>query len=114
MGLGLGESRISTAQKMIAASTFFLSLFPNCPLLVVLMMGCDGERLIMAAFPFLGKILDIPIYCTTQNAARLGATVSELRGNFPPDTKEVDKTAFSMVRFSSRSLSSLTCYSFRS
>jgi hypothetical protein len=53
----------------------------------------------MAAFLFLGKILDIPIYCTTQNAARLGATVSELRGNFPPDTKEVDKTAFSMVRF---------------
>ena len=74
-------------------------------------MGCDGERLIMAAFPFLGKILDIPIYCTTQNAARLGATVSELRGNFPPDTKEVDKTAFSMVRFLAAPLSSLTCYS---
>jgi hypothetical protein len=45
----------------------------------------------------LGKILDIPIYCTTQNAARLGATVSELRENFPEGTKEVDKTAFSMV-----------------
>jgi hypothetical protein len=42
-------------------------------------------------------VLEIPIYCTTQNAARLGATVSELVGNFPPDTKEVDKTAFSMV-----------------
>jgi hypothetical protein len=55
----------------------------------------------MAAFHFLGKILDIPIYCTTQNAARLGATVSELKSNFPPDTKEVDKTAFSMVRFPS-------------
>jgi hypothetical protein len=28
-------------------------------------------------------------------------TVSELKSNFPPDTKEVDKTAFSMVRFPS-------------
>lgn len=46
---------------------------------------------------FLGKILDIPVYCTTQNAARLGGTVSELAANFPPKTKEVDKTAFSMV-----------------
>src|ERR1700733_8802022 len=81
----------------------FLSLFPQFPLGVVRMMGCSGERLIMAAFPSLGKILDIPIYCTTQNAARLGATVSELASNFPPDTKEVDKTAFSMVRFPSAS-----------
>jgi len=55
--------RISTVQKMIAAS----------------------------------KILDFPVYCTTQNSTRLGATVSELASNFPPDTTEVDKTAFSML-----------------
>jgi hypothetical protein len=46
---------------------------------------------------YTGKILNIPIYCTTQNAARLGATVSEIKDILPPDTKEVDKTAFSMV-----------------
>ncbi|ERF77242.1 hypothetical protein EPUS_05811 [Endocarpon pusillum Z07020] len=43
------------------------------------------------------KILNIPIYCTTQNAAKLGATVSELIDILPADTKEVDKTAFSMM-----------------
>jgi hypothetical protein len=44
-----------------------------------------------------GKILNIPIYCTTQNGAKLGATVLELTDILPSDTKEVDKTAFSMV-----------------
>jgi hypothetical protein len=48
-------------------------------------------------FPRSGKILDIPIYCTTQNAGRLGGTVAELKKNFPEGTKEMDKTAFSMV-----------------
>ncbi|EXJ89186.1 hypothetical protein A1O3_02251 [Capronia epimyces CBS 606.96] len=49
------------------------------------------------------KILDIPIYTTTQNAARLGATVSELSSLLPTSTEsaaatiEVDKTAFSML-----------------
>ena len=44
-----------------------------------------------------GKILDFPVYSTTQNSRRLGATVEELRRNFTEDTKDVDKTAFSMV-----------------
>lgn len=43
------------------------------------------------------KILDIPIYNTTQNAARLGATVPEIAGNFPENAVTIDKTAFSMV-----------------
>jgi len=98
MGWLWGEQDIDGAEDDCCQYVFSFS-FPRLLLLVVRMMGCDGERLIMVAFPFLGKILDIPIYCTTQNAARLGATVSELRGNFPPNTKEVDKTAFSMVRF---------------
>jgi len=44
-----------------------------------------------------GKILDIPIYNTTQNAARLGATVREIADNFPEGVVTVDKTAFSML-----------------
>jgi len=46
------------------------------------------------------KILNIPIYSTTQNAARLGATVAEITSILPTDpsaTTEVDKTAFSML-----------------
>ncbi|KIX05837.1 uncharacterized protein Z518_03810 [Rhinocladiella mackenziei CBS 650.93] len=46
------------------------------------------------------KILNIPIYVTTQNAARLGSTVSELTAILPKDSSapvEVDKTAFSMM-----------------
>lgn len=46
------------------------------------------------------KILDMPIYCTTQNAARLGPTVAEVTSLLPTDstaTTEVDKTAFSMM-----------------
>ncbi|EXJ95239.1 hypothetical protein A1O1_00359 [Capronia coronata CBS 617.96] len=62
------------------------------------------------------KILNIPIYITTQNAARLGSTVSELTDLLPAlpsstststssssdtttttKTKEIDKTAFSML-----------------
>ncbi|KAK5103246.1 hypothetical protein LTS08_004053 [Lithohypha guttulata] len=44
------------------------------------------------------KILNIPIYATTQNASRLGATVSELT-SLLSDTQNVefDKTAFSMM-----------------
>ncbi|KAL8704622.1 MAG: hypothetical protein Q9201_002208 [Fulgogasparrea decipioides] len=40
-------------------------------------------------------ILDIPVFATTQNAARLGPICSEL--TLPPTAIEVDKTAFSMV-----------------
>lgn len=45
------------------------------------------------------KILQMPIYTTTQNAARLGATVSELQSLLSSDAKNVefDKTAFSMM-----------------
>lgn len=43
------------------------------------------------------KVLNIPIYATTQNASRLGSTVSEVRDLFPPSTPEHDKTAFSMM-----------------
>ncbi|KAF7845956.1 hypothetical protein BT93_L5817 [Corymbia citriodora subsp. variegata] len=42
--------------------------------------------------------LNIPIYTTTQNAARLGPTVSELATLLPEQYKtEIDKTAFSMM-----------------
>jgi len=53
------------------------------------------QKLVKAA-----KILDIPIYVTTQNAGRLGSTVSEIASLLPTDSKasvEVDKTAFSML-----------------
>ncbi|KAL8737839.1 MAG: hypothetical protein Q9181_001281 [Wetmoreana brouardii] len=40
-------------------------------------------------------ILDIPVFATTQNAARLGPLCSEL--TLPPTAFEVDKTNFSMV-----------------
>lgn len=44
------------------------------------------------------KIMDMPIYTTTQNSARLGPTVSEL-SELLSDAKNVehDKTAFSMM-----------------
>lgn len=41
--------------------------------------------------------MDIPVYATTQNSARLGATVPELASIFPSETRVVDKTAFSMM-----------------
>lgn len=40
------------------------------------------------------SILDIPVYATTQNRARLGETCSEL--NLSKAVEHVDKTAFSM------------------
>ncbi|KIW15607.1 hypothetical protein PV08_05655 [Exophiala spinifera] len=52
------------------------------------------------------QVLNIPIYITTQNAARLGSTVSELTSLLAAAdlssatataTTEVDKTAFSML-----------------
>lgn len=44
------------------------------------------------------KILDIPIFVTTQNAARLGATVEEVTSLLPDKTHSpMDKTAFSML-----------------
>jgi len=48
-----------------------------------------AQKLIRAA-----EILSIPIYATTQNAARLGATCSEL--SIPNAIEHVDKTSFSM------------------
>lgn len=44
------------------------------------------------------KTLNMPVYTTTQNAGRLGATVSEL-ASLLSETKntEIDKTAFSMM-----------------
>jgi len=45
------------------------------------------------------KILNIPILVTTQNAARLGATVEEITSLLPtsPAVPTIDKTAFSML-----------------
>ena len=44
------------------------------------------------------KLLNIPIFVTTQNASRLGATVPEITSLLPPHTaQEIDKTAFSML-----------------
>jgi hypothetical protein len=45
------------------------------------------------------KILKMPIFVTTQNAARLGATVEEVASLFPdsPAVPVIDKTAFSML-----------------
>ena len=44
------------------------------------------------------KILNMPVYTTTQNAARLGSTVPEITSVLPDAYKtEIDKTAFSMM-----------------
>ena len=45
-----------------------------------------------------GKIMNIPIYATTQNQARLGSTVPEIADLLPEHAFLVNKTAFSMVR----------------
>lgn len=44
------------------------------------------------------KLLSIPIYVTTQNRARLGDTIPELRAHLPASLvrEDVDKTLFSM------------------
>ncbi|KAI2472057.1 Isochorismatase hydrolase [Annulohypoxylon bovei var. microspora] len=44
------------------------------------------------------QILNIPVYVTTQNSAKLGATVSELADLTESAKVSVDKTAFSMMR----------------
>ncbi|KIY01607.1 uncharacterized protein Z520_03159 [Fonsecaea multimorphosa CBS 102226] len=52
-----------------------------------------SQKLVKAA-----KILHMPILITTQNASKLGATVSELTSLVPDSTPEaIDKTAFSML-----------------
>ncbi|KIW35314.1 uncharacterized protein PV07_02016 [Cladophialophora immunda] len=52
-----------------------------------------SQKLVKAA-----KILNIPVFVTTQNASRLGATVAELTSLLPEATPEaIDKTAFSML-----------------
>lgn len=51
-----------------------------------------------------GAVLDVPVYITTQNKARLGDTVSELLSHIAPNDSQtgnkvianIDKTAFSM------------------
>ena len=43
------------------------------------------------------KVLGIPVYVTTQNSAKLGATVQELTQLLPDNVTETDKTAFSMM-----------------
>ena len=44
------------------------------------------------------KILNFPIFITTQNAARLGNTVEEITSVLPIDAaSQIDKTAFSML-----------------
>jgi len=48
--------------------------------------------------PPTAKILNTPIYTTTQSAAKLGTTVSELKDLLPEShSTEIDKTAFSMM-----------------
>ena len=47
-----------------------------------------------------GQILQMPVFATTQNKARLGETVSELNLDTPGGIKTVvhaDKTLFSML-----------------
>lgn len=44
------------------------------------------------------QTLDIPVYVTTQNAAKLGPTVSELAPLLSRAAVDADKTAFSMLR----------------
>jgi hypothetical protein len=47
-----------------------------------------------------GQILQIPVFATTQNRARLGETVPELKLDAPGGIKTVvhaDKTLFSML-----------------
>ncbi|KAL9617444.1 MAG: hypothetical protein Q9160_007756 [Pyrenula sp. 1 TL-2023] len=48
----------------------------------------------------IGNILSIPVYLTTQNAARLGLTIPEITDHLPAQSSNpqiVDKTAFSMI-----------------
>ncbi|KAH0840972.1 Isochorismatase domain-containing protein 2, mitochondrial [Fonsecaea pedrosoi] len=72
--------------------------FPKvCSLLTLIRdMGnrvATSQKLVKAA-----KILNIPVFVTTQNASRLGATVPELTSLIPETTPEaIDKTAFSML-----------------
>ncbi|KAJ9608764.1 hypothetical protein H2200_006535 [Cladophialophora chaetospira] len=52
-----------------------------------------SQKMVKAA-----KILNIPIFVTTQNAARLGNTVEEVTSLLPENTAQpIDKTAFSML-----------------
>jgi nicotinamidase-related amidase len=51
-----------------------------------------SQKMIKAA-----KLLNIPIYITTQNSAKLGPTVQELTQLLPENVVETDKTAFSMM-----------------
>ncbi|KAI0887227.1 Isochorismatase hydrolase [Annulohypoxylon maeteangense] len=58
------------------------------------------DKIILTAQKILraAQILKISVYVTTQNAAKLGATVSELTDLIAGAEVNVDKTAFSMLR----------------
>ncbi|KAI1451550.1 Isochorismatase hydrolase [Annulohypoxylon moriforme] len=58
------------------------------------------DKIILTAQKILraAQILKVPIYVTTQNGSRLGATVSELTDLIANAEVNVDKTAFSMLR----------------
>lgn len=79
---------ISTAQKMIKACK--IPLYHQTPIYIYLYT-------LIVYLPHPASILSIPIYATTQSAARLGPLCAEL---FPPSATpnfQVDKTVFSMV-----------------
>ncbi len=82
---------ISTAQKVLRASESLLNLVPQLSL-------AKGAKL---TWIFQGATLKIPVFATTQNAARLGPLCSEL--SIPPSAFQADKTAFSMMVPSLRS-----------
>jgi hypothetical protein len=70
---------------VLVPTTFFGGLITNLPTFRIL----TTQKLIKAA-----SILNIPIYATTQNRARLGETCAEL--SIPNAVEHADKTAFSM------------------
>ena len=58
---------------------------------------CSSDQLYSYSIS-LAKILNIPIFHTTQSASRLGSTVEEIASLLPPSTAApIDKTTFSML-----------------
>ncbi|KAL8732024.1 MAG: hypothetical protein Q9166_002976 [cf. Caloplaca sp. 2 TL-2023] len=83
----LNDYRISTAQKLLKASASLSASH----------LESQEGNLITCS----GDVLNIPVYVTTQNAARLGSICSEL--SLPSSAFQADKTAFSMMVPSLRS-----------
>ena len=84
----IGIISISTAQKMIRACK--VPLYHQTSVLTY-------QQPLTVYSPSPASILSIPIYATTQSAARLGPLCAEL---FPPSAKpnfQTDKTTFSMI-----------------